>query len=156
MADRRTRFGKGLKNVTLYGSCTLDSSATLTNSGTISSAGKIGGVTAASLDALAHGVASGDTTYAGLKVACGQLRVTGSKDVNTGLTTVISGGANIGNTTGGVSTTPQTVQIRIPRSVAPVSKSKGSGYMKIVVKGTSASVESSGVAASVDWFAIGT
>ena len=142
MADRRTRYAKGLKNITLYGTTSLDSSATFAGRG------------AASVEAMVCGVASGDTSFDGIKIAYGHKTITGSQDINTGLTTVYTGGANISNTTGGLSTTPQTVQVRVPKVAAGVSGSKGAGYMKIVVKGCSASVEASS-AASIDWFAIG-
>jgi hypothetical protein len=108
------------------------------------------------LDALVTGVASGDTTFDGAKIAYGQCIITGSRDVQTGLTTVFAGGANINNPKPRNTTlTGQFCNVRIPRnSGGPVSLSKGAGYMKICVRSSTASVEAA-VAASVDWFAIG-
>jgi len=162
MADRRTRFGKGLKNVTLYGSVGIDGSATLTNSGTItggtvSSVALTGATVSGSTTNIAIGVASIADNALALKVACGHIAITGSRDINTGLTHVISGGANINACTHGINLLGKDVVVRCPRySGGPVSGSKGLGYMKIVVKGSSsnASIEATG-AASIDWFAIG-
>lgn len=107
------------------------------------------------LDALVTGVASGDTTYDGRKFAAGQCVITGSRDVDTGLSVVIAGSANINNPKPRAgSFTGTYCNVRIPRnSGGPVSLSKGTGYMKIRVHST-ASIEAV-TAASVDWLAVG-
>ena len=140
MADRRTRYAKGLKDVTLYGTTTVDSAGTFQQDGTTNSV---------------LGVASGDTSYDGVKVSYGQCVITGSRDVQTGLTTVFAGGANINNPKGREGhLTGFVCNCRIPRDTGgPVSLSKGAGYMKVRVMST-ASLEAD-QAASIDWFAIG-
>jgi hypothetical protein len=150
MADRRTRFSKGLKNATLYGTTTIDSSGTFA------------GRDAASVEAMVCGIASGDTSYDGYKVACGSTRITGSRDINTGLTTVISGSANVATyfeKAAGAGSSGAAIAIcRISKTGSgsvTVSGTGGAGFMKIICLNRSASVEAT-AAASVDWFAIGT
>lgn len=92
-----------------------------------------------------------------MKIAAGTVAITGSQDVNTGLTQVISGTANVANIKYDAqdNTSPWLALCRINKpSGTQVPSSKGAGYMKIVVTTTTASVEAS-TAASVDWFAIG-
>jgi hypothetical protein len=147
---RKTRFSKGLNNITLYGTTTLDSSATLGGSQTHS---------AAKLDAMVSGVASGDTTYDGLKIAAGHCAVTGSREVETGLTTVVSGGANVANVlrkqTGEGTSGPTFADCRIRKIAGPLPTGITASQMKVIVSNRTASVEAT-AAASVDWWAIGT
>jgi len=161
MADRRTRFTKVLKNVTLYGAPSIDSAATLTNSGTISggtiTGAEIQGHAAAVVAAMVHGVASGDTSRDSLKMAAGHLAVTGSEQINTGLTQVLSASANLENMSPRNGTlTPWLATCRVPKPAGKApGNTKGNAYFTVKVLCSDASTEAA-VAASVDWQAIGT
>ncbi len=150
MAPRRTKFKHGLKNPTLYGTITLDSSSTF---------GGTTRFTAAQVDAFIYGVASGDTSRTELKVTAGHLVVTGSEQVQTGLTQVISASANVENMNtrkGGASAPPWLAVCRVPKPAGEApGNSKGAGYMTVRVLTSNASVEAT-AAASLDWLAIGT
>lgn len=150
MADRRTRFSKGLTGVTLYGTTVIDSSGSFT-AGTITK-------TSAQLAAVPYGVASGDTSYDGYKIAAGHANVTGSRDICTGLTRVISGSANVANVlkkeAEAGSSGPWNAYCRINKIAGPQCPGVLDGWMKVIVRRLTASVEST-TAASVDWFAIG-
>ncbi len=148
MAARRTRFKYGLKNPTLYNTITLDSSATF---------GGTTRFTTAEVDAFVYGVASGDTSRTELKMATGHLPVTGSEQVQTGLTQVLSASANVENMNGrDGSLTPWIATCRVPKPAGKApANSKGSGYITIKVLTSNASTEAA-VAASVDWMAMGT
>jgi len=141
---RGTRFGSGLKDITLKGTNVLESGATLE------------GLSKATIASTVYGVASGDTTYDGIKLAAGHVAITGSRDIQTGLTTVISGGANLSNKSyEGVKGDPFNASVRISQTAGTqVPATKGDGYMKILIEQATASIEAT-VAASVDWFAIG-
>ncbi len=163
MADRRTRFRNGLKNVTFYDAPSIDSSATLTNDGTISggtiTGSTIQGHSSATMAAMVYGVASGDTSRDDIKMAAGHLVVTGSEQVQTGLTQVLSASANVENMNsrlGDASDPPWLATCRCPKPAGKApANSKGAGYITIKVLTSNASVES-GDAASVDWKAMGT
>jgi len=163
MADRRTRFAKGLKNVTFYGSPSIDSAATLTNSGTISggtiTGAEIQGHASTVMAAMVYGVASGDTSRDSLKVAAGHLAVTGSEQVQTGLTQVLSASATVENMNsrkGGASAPPWLAVCRVPKPAGKApGNTKGAGYFTAKVLTSNASVEST-AAASLDWMAVGT
>jgi hypothetical protein len=112
------------------------------------------------LDALVTGVASGDTTYDGLKIAAGYSTITGSRDIDTGLSTVVAGSANVSDykrkSLAAGTTGPAFAQCRVSKlGSTQVPGTKGAGYMKVIVSYRTASVEAT-AAAVVDWFAVGT